>query len=451
MSLRLRVALLTAVAVALVEIAIVASLYAYASSRLYAKVEDDLRRTAATLGPIVAATGDLPTLTSPQGRAQSVFAPRVIGADGRILTARIGLDLPVTAAARAVASGTTSSVLETLRLGEEDFSMLTVPATQGRALQVSHSLTAEEDVLGQLLGASITIAIIGLVVAPIAGAVVATGALVPLRRMSRVAERVTRTGDLTERVSVGGRDELAAFGRSFDAMLDRLEGMVKEVERAQRAQRQLVADASHELRAPLATLRANIELLSLGDAAPVGDRGQLLSDTVAGIEDLTTLVGQLIDLAREDERVHERAPVRLDHIVSEEIERIRHRYPKIEFRGEMEPTTIIGDAEALTRAVSNLVDNAGKWSPADAVVRVSLHDAVLEVRDEGPGIDALDLPHIFERFYRVEKAHARESGGTGLGLAIVKAIAEAHGGTVQVRSQLGKGSVFAVTLPLARA
>jgi len=266
-----------------------------------------------------------------------------------------------------------------------------------------------------------------------------------LRRLSRAAERITQTGDLRQRVGVRGRDELASFARSFDAMLDRLEAMVQEVERARWIQRQLVADASHELRAPLATLRANVELLSLGTEAAVGDRRELLADTLAGIEDLTTVVGQLIDLAREDQRVHERAPVRLDQGVLEELDRIQRRYPKVAFVARLDRTTVLGDHEALTRAVANLLDNAGKWSPPGAAVRVDLHEGVLEVSDQGPGIDEADLPHIFERFYRGSRATGVP--GSGLGLAIVAQVMGSHGGLISAEPGAAGGTVFRATFP----
>ncbi|HEX9437047.1 MAG TPA: HAMP domain-containing sensor histidine kinase, partial [Candidatus Limnocylindria bacterium] len=191
---------------------------------------------------------------------------------------------------------------------------------------------------------------------------------------------------------------------------------------------------------PLATLRANVELLSLGSDAPVGDRDALLADTLAGIEDLTTLVAQLIDLAREDERVHARAPVRLDRIVADEIDRMQRRYPRVTFAADLEPATVEGDADALTRAVANLLDNAGKWSPAGRTVHVALRGAVLEVRDEGPGIDQTELPHVFQRFYR--GARAGGTPGSGLGLAIVAQVMASHGGDVAVRSAEGGGAVF---------
>lgn len=438
MSLRLRVALFTAIAVALVELAIVGSVYAFVSFRLYAEVEQDLRDIASVIVPVVAATGDLP-IRPAQDLERPPFIPRLVDLEGRVVSARASLDMPVSDRARAVAAGDGGSTLETVAFRDTRFYVLTVPASAGRALQVVHSLTDVEEVLRQLLAAAVAFAAAGLVAAPLAGAAVATGALVPLRRSSEVAERVRRTGDLTQRVNARGHDELGSFARSFDAMLDELESMVAEVERARRMQRQLVADASHELRAPLAALRANVEVLSLGSDA-VADREALVADTLAGIGELTTLVGQLIDLAREDQRVHERAPVRLDQVVADEAERIGRRYPAVDLATNLEPTSVLGDVEALGRAVANLLDNAAKWTPPGGTVYVGLRGGTLEVRDEGPGIDAADLPRIFERFYR----GSRSGGvpGSGLGLAIVAQVMSSHGGTVTARSGDGGGAVF---------
>jgi two-component system sensor histidine kinase MprB len=437
-SLRLRVALLTAASVALIELVIVAAMYTFMSARLYAQVEGDLRNTAAALAPVVEATGDLPRPGQDPERVPNIR--RVITADGRILSARSLVDLPVTATALRVAAGEVPSSVESVRWGGESFCVLSIAAGRGRAVQVARSVASVEDVLQQLLVAALVLGAAGIVAALLAGAAVATGTLAHLRSASKTVERIARTGDLTQRVDVRGRDEVALFARGFDAMIDRLERMVAELDDARRAQRQLVADASHELRAPLATLRANVELLSLGGDAPLGDRKALLADTLSGIEDLTTLVSQLIDLAKEDRRVHQRAPVQLDHVVLEEVDRIQRRYPQVEFVADLVPSTIVGDVEALTHAVANLLDNAGKWTPSGRAVHVDLHDGVLEVRDEGPGIDAQDLPHVFERFYRGSRA--THLPGSGLGLAIVAQVMASHGGTVSVRSGADGGAVF---------
>jgi two-component system sensor histidine kinase MprB len=396
-SLRLRVALLTAAAVAIVEIAIVGSIYAFTSQRLYAQVEDELRGTAAALVPIVTSTGDLPRPGQDPERVPNVR--RVLTADGRIVSTRSPVDLPITTEALRVAAGERQSAFETVPAGGDSFAVLTVGTGGGRAIQVARSVAALDAVLRQMLVAAVVLGAIGILAALVAGAAVATGA--------------------------------------------RLERVVQELERARHAQRQLVADASHELRSPLATLRANVELLSLGSGAPVGDREQLLADTRAGIEELTSVVGQLIELAREDQRVHARIPLRLDEVVHDEIERMQRRYPSVEFSADLESTTVTGDAEALTRAVANLIDNAGKWTPAGRSVHVGLRGGVLEVRDEGPGIEAADLPHVFERFYRGSRAAGVP--GSGLGLAIVKQVMASHGGSVAARSGPDGGAVFTAT------
>jgi two-component system sensor histidine kinase MprB len=437
-SLRLRVALLTALAVAIIEVAVLASMYAFMSQRLHADVEEDLRNTASVLVPIVRTTGEFPRPGQEPERAPNIR--RLLNADGAILSARAPVDLPVTEAARRVAGGTLPSSLETVAHAGDTYSTLTVSAGRGLAVQVARSLASVNAVLGQLLLAGLVLGAAGMAAALLAGAAIATGALAPLRRLGGAVERITETGDLTQRVSARGTDEVATFAKGFDTMLARLEGMVAELEHARRAQRQLVADASHELRAPLATLRANVELLSLGADAPVGDRQELIADTLSGLEDLTTLVAQLIDLAREDQRVHLRAPVKLDDIVRDEVERMRRRYPGVRFITELGGTTVLGDAEAIGRAVANLLDNAGKWSTAGAAVQVTLRDGDLEVRDQGPGIDEADLSRVFERFYR--GARGASVPGSGLGLAIVAQVMKAHGGEVSVRSPSDGGAIF---------
>lgn len=442
MSLRLRVALLTAAAVAVVEIAIVVAIYTATTDRLYAQAEQELRSAASVILPVVTATGNLPLRPS-QEPERPPNVPRLITADGRVVAGRPTLDLAVSDGARAVASGVRASLLETQRLGAEDLYVLTLPAGSGRALQVARSLAPVEAIRAQLLTIATVFGGLGIVAALAAGAAVASGALTPLRRLSRTAERIAHTGELAHRVGLEGSDELAAFARSFDTMLDRLQSTVAEVERAQHAQRQLVADASHELRAPLAAVRANVELLALGSEAPIGDRDEIIADTVSGIERLTALVSQLIELAREEQRAHEREPIQLDALVAREVVRTQHRYPGVRFDPRLEPTLVIGDPEALTRAVSNLLDNAGKWSPAGGTVHIDVRNRVLEIRDDGPGIDDADLPRIFERFYRGSRS--ANVPGSGLGLAIVRQVMASHGGHVMARSGPGSGAVFTAT------
>jgi two-component system sensor histidine kinase MprB len=223
-------------------------------------------------------------------------------------------------------------------------------------------------------------------------------------------------------------------------MLDRLQASVA-------SQRQLVADASHELRTPITSLRTNIEVLrETPDLDPVV-REELLRDVVEQSEELGALVGDLIELARDDERAIAVEDVRLDALLAEAVSRARRHHPAVDYRLDAEPTTVEGRPDRLGRALNNLLDNAARHG-GDGAVEVGLRDGVVTVRDHGPGIAPEDRPHIFDRFYR--GATARAGHGTGLGLAIVRQVAESHGGSVAVEAPDGGGAAFVLRLPHGR-
>jgi two-component system sensor histidine kinase MprB len=448
MTFRRRLALLSASAIAITVVGSAIAVYAIVREQLHDDVVEQLQARAAIheardyanigqLSPLGEGGPDIP---------EPPTLPRLIAADGRVLAARYPrLAYPVSTAAVAVAKGERASSVEELAFGDDRLKVLTVGAGRGRALQLAQSLESTDATLHRLLLVLLGVSAAALLIAPLVGLAVAGGALRPVRRLTRAADDIARTGDLEPRIDVRGRDELASLAASFNAMLDRLAGMVETVERARRAQRQLVADASHELRTPLASLRANVELLALG-AGEAADRDALLRDVVQQLDGLTMLVTQLVDLAREDLREPEREPVALHDVVGEEIARLRQNYPHVDVTAELEPTTVVGSRASLARAVRNLLDNAAKWGPDDGLVTVGLHGGVLEVRDAGPGIDAADLPHVFERFYR--GTGARERPGSGLGLAIVAQVVESHGGHVRAERAPGGGSVLTATLPV---
>ena len=446
MSFRARLALLSALAIALTIVGVAGTVYLVVRDQLYDDVSDQLRSRAA----IHSARGfanitQLRPLRGPQVPEPPTL-PRLIAADGRVVAARYPrLSYPVTQEARAVAAGERAFSLNDLDFQAERFQVLTVPAGPGRALQLAQSLDPVDETVETLAFALAAAGGCGILVALLAGQLVATGALRPVRRLQRAAEDVARTGDLSRRIETRGRDELASLATSFNGMLDRLEAMISALEQARLSQRQLVADASHQLRTPLTTLRANIELLALGvDAVPAG-RDELVADVVDELNGLTVLVGQLIDLAREDQREPEQSLVRLDEVVEEALSRVRHHYPEIRFESLLEPTNVLGSGEALGRAVTNLLDNAGKWSPSSGVVEVCLRDRALQVRDHGPGIAEKDLSRVFERFYRGDGA--RTGPGSGLGLAIVAQVVSAHGGEVRAEQAEGGGALLTATFP----
>ncbi len=258
-------------------------------------------------------------------------------------------------------------------------------------------------------------------------------AVAPLRRLTETTERIVETGDLSRRIGHRGRDEISRLSRRLDELLGTLDASLS-------AQRQLVADASHELRTPIATLRANFELLANPGALDEHERAELLSDAGSELESMTTLVGELVELARGEERDAFAREFRLDEVVKGAVERAARRSPALAFRTRLEPSLIVGVPERVDRAVANLLDNARKWSPAGSTVDVEVRDGLVEVRDHGPGIASEDRPLVFNRFYR--SAAARGMPGAGLGLAIVKQIAEAHGGTVAVDGEPGGGAIL---------
>jgi len=216
---------------------------------------------------------------------------------------------------------------------------------------------------------------------------------------------------------------------------------------SQHRQRQLVADAGHELRTPLTSLRTNLDLLVQADAssglAPES-RTELLDDVRAQIGEMTTLIGDLVELARDEPVARTVEPVELTAVLGQAVARVRRR-ADVEFVVHAAPWWVTGDADALERAITNLLDNAAKWSPEGGVVTVSLEQGTLTVADQGPGISPEDLPHVFERFYR--SAVSRGMPGSGLGLSIVRSIAERHGGSVEAGNVDGGGAVFRLTIP----
>jgi two-component system, OmpR family, sensor histidine kinase MprB len=283
------------------------------------------------------------------------------------------------------------------------------------------------------------------VLAALLGALVARTALAPIARFTRRTETLRGNLDLSRRLEVSGRDELGRLAESFNGTLDALERSVQ-------AQRHLVADASHELRTPISSLRANIQILGEADRLPAHEQASLREDIVEELDELTALVSDVVELARGAAAEGPADDVRLDELVHGAVQSARRR-GDVRFELEIEPTMVSGQADRISRAVSNLVDNARKWSPEGAAVEITLADGVLSVRDHGPGFSEEDLPFVFDRFYRADDA--RKLPGSGLGLAIVRQAAEACGGFAEARNAEGGGALlrvgFGVVLGLGSA
>jgi two-component system, OmpR family, sensor histidine kinase MprB len=310
-----------------------------------------------------------------------------------------------------------------------------------KTVRISSSLVEVDRNLSHLRALLVLICLGGIGVAALLGAAVSRTAVAPLRRLTETTERIIDTGDLSERTGQRGRDEVSRLSARLDELLATLELSLQ-------TQRQLVADASHELRTPIATLRANFELLADPGALDATERAELLVDVQGELEAITALVGELVELARGEEVDIAPRDFRLDEVVKDAVDRAARRAPDLSFRTRLEPSVVTGVPERVERAVANLLDNARKWSPTGEAVDVAVHDGVVEVRDRGPGIADEDLPLVFNRFYR--SAKARGMPGAGLGLAIVKQIADAHGGRVTVDAAPGGGAVLRLQLSPTR-
>jgi two-component system, OmpR family, sensor histidine kinase MprB len=284
---------------------------------------------------------------------------------------------------------------------------------------------------------------LGVIGAALAGHAVARSGLRPVAELTSAAEQIARTEQLRP-IPVTGSDEIARLSQAFNAMLGAL---ARSLER----QRRLVGDAGHELRTPLTSVRTNLDLLIQADqrgGLAEADRQQLLDDVRAQMDELTQLIGDLTELARDLPQARAFERLELMHVVDDAIARVRRRAPGLHWDVQLTPFPVLGDEQLLARAVTNLLDNAAKYSPPDGRVTVRLVDGTLTVIDSGQGIAPADLPHVFERFYR--SAEARSRPGSGLGLAIVKHAADQHGGLVYASNAAQGGAQFTLWLPHAQ-
>ncbi|MDQ2983576.1 MAG: HAMP domain-containing protein [Actinomycetota bacterium] len=367
MSFRARLTLVAAAAVALAVVTASAVVYVVVRDQLLGQVDTALRDRAADLanapGPGLRIEHGVLEVVGPSFGLLSDYLQAVPVSGPPVLTQGEKVPLPVTSRARRAARGHGRAFFSEAEAGGIDFRVLTIPTRTGYALQIARPLTEVNRTLHRISLWLILIAAGGVAVAAALGLLVSRAALAPVRRLTGATEKVTKTGDLSERIEAGGSDELNRLAGSFNSMLGALE-------ESTRAQRQLVADASHELRTPLTSLRTNIEVLASDRALPPGDRERLLSDVVEQLREMTTLIAELIELARGEETPAEPEDVRLDLVAADAVERTRRNRPGISFKAELEESLIQGVPSTIERAVANLLDNAAKWSPPGGEVEI---------------------------------------------------------------------------------
>lgn len=469
---RARVAGVAAVAVAAAVVLSSAVVYIAVRHDLLSGLDGTLTHRVRTLdrrraehGPL-AAIGSLPHRIRTDITTGPVLA-QVVTSKGTVVSRDpAGLALPVGKAVRQVAAGHAQPYFADATVVTSPIRMYVTSFGHGYALEVARPAADLDAELGRLATALVVTSAAGVVVALALGAAVAGVALRPVRRLTDAAERVASSRDLAAEIDVRGRDELARLGSSINTML-------KALVASHRAQRQLVADASHELRTPLTSLRTNVEVLAEATDMEPAARRQLVADLSAQLDALNGLLGDLVELARQDDpawSAGDLGPVELDAVIDEARQRAQRNHPEVPFVVTATAVRVRGVAADLERAILNLLDNAAKWSPAGAAVELSVSVspagggggaahrwragteerlpgvARVTVRDHGPGVDADDLPHVFDRFYRGRGSQHVQ--GSGLGLAIVRRIVEGSGGAVHAEPAEGGGTCFVIRLDL---
>jgi two-component system, OmpR family, sensor histidine kinase MprB len=442
MSFRARLTLASAAAVALAVLLAAPVVYFVVREGLRDEVDEGLVKRAAPIE-------QFPIAMLRAGRGLGFLDPepelggargyvQVIRCDGTTLNPPDeSVRLPVEEHTLSVACGEGEGFLADSHVAGVHVRMLTTPIAPGFAVQVARPLTEVDETLARMRTLLILIAVGGVGLAAALGLAVSRAVLAPVRQLTETSEKVTETGDLSQRIDARGQDELSRLAASFNAMLSALE-------ESTRAQRQLVADASHELRTPLTSVRTNIEVLASGRELPAEERERLLRDVVDQLGEMTLLIAELIELARGDQLPGEPEDFRLDLLAAQAVERTRRNLPDIRFSIDLEESIVYGNADAIERALANLLDNAAKWSPPAGQIEVRVRNGHVTVRDHGPGIDDEDLPYVFDRFYRSRAARGRP--GSGLGLAIVRQVATAHGGEVTAERADGGGTLMTLRL-----
>jgi two-component system sensor histidine kinase MprB len=448
-TLRRRLTLLAAGAVAVAIVVAAVIVYVAVRGELRGQVDDGLRKQAGELAQLPPDRGPLPDTVifpGPPGAAggppglSDTFVQR-IAPDGTASQPRlVGAALPVDSSAVAIAGSGSGAELADAEVGGEHLRILTQGIGEGGAIQVASSLESTDEVLANLRVVLFLVIGGGIALAALLARRIADRMIAPITGLTEAAEHISETEDLSRRIETAGGDEVGRLAARFNSMLATLEASRSELADSVTSQRQLVADASHELRTPVASLRTDIEVMRENPALPDDERRRMLTGIDARLAELGALITDVIELARGDEVEGQLADVRLDLLAAEAVQRIRGHAPGRRFELSLTPTVVEARPERLARAVNNLLDNAVKYSPAERPVEVAVRDGELVVRDHGPGIPAGELAMVFDRFHR--GAAVRDVPGSGLGLAIVKQVAEAQGGSVSAANAPGGGAVF---------
>ncbi len=444
MALRRRLSIIAAASVGVAILFAVAVCYAVVRGQLLGQVDDSLRAQRTAVQNTGKIQGSVPGISANAG-GPAQYA-EVIDQSGDTHVLQGNVSLPIGKRCLMVWRSQRGSYLTSVDVNGTPLrlAVFAVPGS-GAAVILARPLNSVDSILSSLRLILFLVLLGGVVVAGLLGRIASRRVLRPLNEVAATAEHIGETDDLSQRLRIHADDEVGQLATRFNTMLDRLQRSRAALDESVRAQRQLVADASHELRTPVTSLRTNIEiLLETPDLEPL-ERREMLRDVVEQSEELSTLVNDLIELARGDEPGADAEDVRLDRVVAQCMERARRNAPMLHFTADLVPARLDGVAERLERAVNNLLDNASRHSPARGTVEVHAGPGGVIVRDHGAGVAEQDLPYLFDRFYRGTNSRGRQ--GSGLGLAIVRQVTEQHGGHASVTNAPDGGAVFTLELP----
>ncbi|TJZ46061.1 HAMP domain-containing histidine kinase [Streptomyces piniterrae] len=447
--LRTRLALAASAAVALVAVGVCAAAFVIIRYQMTRQLELNLAQTATQVTHQTRGWG--PTVSDTSCRFQAVPCVQIVPSSPA-RDPRRPYGLPVDDATREVADGRREAYYTKLTVAGQPVRMFTTHLPgKDEALQVALRSDTVERGVRHAAWALSAVGAAGVLLAAALGYWVSRTGLAPVARLTATAERIAATRDARHRIelppgSPSREDEITRLAATFNTMLGELEQSVT-------AQRRLVADASHELRTPLTALRTNAELLARADRLTDAQRDRASAALGRQLREVTTLVNDLIELARDEEPQPLVEQVRPAALLEHAVGAAREHWPEITFTVVVDPaaadTTIPGVAPRLARLLSNLLDNAAKFSPPSTPVEsqltLSSGQLDLTIRDHGPGITADDLPHVFDRFYRAKAARALP--GSGLGLAMARQIARAHHAELTAERAPGGGALFRLRVP----
>ncbi len=346
--------------------------------------------------------------------------------------------LPVDQSDRGIATSGRGSQYRSVTVKGVEYRMVTQGLGSGNgAVQIARRVQETHDVLDVLRNRLLVIALVGVGVAALVAWFVGRSITKPIRKLTQTAEHIAQTQDLTTPIPVQRDDEVGRLAASFNTMLVALDT-------SRQQQQRLIQDASHELRTPLTAVRTNIEFLAHATTLPADDRAELLEETRLELDELTNLVGEMVDLATDVRSEEPVEAVDLGDVAGEVAQRYRRRTGRDIMLDIDDAGSVQGRRSMLDRAVSNLVDNALKFSPGGEPIAVSVRGARIEVADRGPGVEGDDRTRVFDRFYRATSA--RTLPGSGLGLSIVAQIAELHGGQASLEPREGGGTIAVIDL-----